>query len=978
MLDHARRFLALAVPEPTETAFLNIHWSYIGNDGKKYWDGRATSSVDEAIRTINWINGFQKNDLYVCMSTQARFEQKTSKKGKAYRKAIRFAQDVVQIRSFYADIDVKDKGYASQADALAALQAFISAVGLPVPSAVVCSGYDASPISEDNPQPIGGGFHVHWVLDQPVSREVWQVVADKLSLALQTHGIHCDTQCTVDSARILRIPETFNYKTGVPRPTTLLSIGETVTYEVMAAALAPYTQATVQSAKVDSAAALAGAPAPNVGSGSVNDDLGAGVSRHKIEMPIGEVAKVCGFVNRSLATGGADNPNPLWFMTASISTFVDEGREALHLMSNKHPGYEQTATDELYARVADTQRRKDLGWPKCSKISGYGAPECKTCPLFQHDKSPLNFVLPVKQSAGPDLSLPERFVRNDDGIIMVRTVGEDGNPSLLPLIHYPIYSGWLSNDPWTLHFTTKTESGRKASIDIPTEVIAAGKDTFAKYLGSRGFFCNEQQYRALKEFFVSWLQKLQDMKDSVIAASPFGWSVIDGRVEGFAYGGRVWMRDGDRPAANSSPVLAYQYMPKGDGDVWEQAAKIIYDQQRPALDAILAIAFAGPLVRFTGHGGLILNAYSPESGIGKTTAMKVSQAVWGHPVLAMQALNDTANSVLGKMGQIRSLPMYWDEIKSEQQVKQFCSIVFTMTGGREKTRMSQDAQLRMSGQWQTMMVSASNESLIDGMAREAGSTTAGLHRMFEYVVPVGASLPGDVGMVQRLIGKLEDNYGHAGMKYAKFLGSNWQRVEQEIADTHDQLLHEVNLRQEERMWVSTVAVLVKGAEYANELGLTMINVDKLRAFLLDVFYRNREEVSGAPQDLTKDESAITVFGEFLNSARSHNTLFTNRVWVSPGKPTKGAIQVTGDTSRLGELRVQIGVEDRMVRIASTYLSKWMGDRGYSRTTWVKKMESEFGMRKVVGILGGGTTIVGAKEQLIELDLNHPKLSQFVE
>jgi hypothetical protein len=114
---------------------------------------------------------------------------------------------------------------------------------------------------------------------------------------------------------------------------------------------------------------------------------------------------------------------------------------------------------------------------------------------------------------------------------MVRSINDDGTPMVVPIVHYPIYSGWLSNDPWTLHFTTKTDSGRKSSVDIPCEVIAAGRDTFAKYLGARGFFCTEPQYKSLKEFFVAWLQKLQNAKDSVISAAPFGWSVVDGKVD---------------------------------------------------------------------------------------------------------------------------------------------------------------------------------------------------------------------------------------------------------------------------------------------------------------------------------------------------------------------------------------------------------------------------------------------------------------
>lgn len=969
MLEHARRFLTLAIPAPSEGEFLNIHWSSKDEEGKKWWDARATTSVDEAIATIAWVRKMgADHDIYVCMSTQARFEQKVSKKGNSYRKGVRFQEDVKLLRSLYADIDVKPndlkKGYADQAEALAAVQQFLADAALPMPSAIVASG--------------SGGFHMHWVFDVPVTRDRWQVLADKLCAALIQRGVKCDTQCTIDSARILRIPDTFNWKSGEGKPVTLMSETETVTYEVMSQVLAPFNGVAPKPATPFEA----GQPATPVGPASrldVNDELGAGVNKTRLSFPIDAVSPHCGFIADALTTGGASNQNPLWFLTASVANFVTDGRAAFHRMSDQHPGYDAKTADNMFDRVVETQSKKDLGYPKCAKIASYGAPQCTTCPLFKLQKSPLNFVVKTGAQPAPDLNLPARYSRNADSIIQVMAINDDGSPMVHPLIHYPIYSGWLSSDPaWTLHFTTRTETGRKTTLDVPTEIIAAGKDTFAKYLGGRGWFCTEAQYKSIKEFFVAWLQKLQEAKDSVISAAPFGWSVVDGNVEGFAYAGRVWTKTGDRAAANPNPVLSYQYTPKGNPDVWTEAARIIYAQKRPALDAILAIGFAGPLVRFTGHGGLILNAYSPESGIGKTTAMKISQSVWGHPVLAMQGLNDTANSVLGKMGQIRSLPMYWDEIKSDAQIRMFCSIVFTMTGGREKTRMTQDAQLRMSGQWQTVMVSASNESLVDGMAREAGSTTAGLHRMFEYTVPPVKVMSSDLGTVQRLLGRLEDNYGHAGMAYAKFLGVNHERVEQEIAEVHDALLHEVTVRQEERMWVSTMAVLIKGAAYANELGLTGIDLEALKEFLLGVFYKNRADIEGSSSDLTNDNSAITVLGEMLASARTRNTIVTDRIWTSVGKPPPGTIKVLVETSKLTDIRVQIGRTDGLIRIASTFVSHWMSERGYSRSTWIKKMEQEFGLKKVSGVLGGGTDVVGAKEQLIELDMNNVKLSPFLE
>lgn len=990
MLTDAHKFISLVLPQPTpdKTSYINVHWSSNFKDeagrvqflenGKlrKIWGGRASTTVDKAIENISMANRWGDKDIYLCMSTQSVAEEKTSAKGHKYLNAVRSAESVSAIRSFYIDIDVKEEAYDTTEAAYAALFKFIADTGLPTPSAVVLSG--------------SGGFHVHWATDRDLTPQEWFPVAFALAAAVIGNGVIADTQCTVDIARILRVPGTMNRKTDEAKEVVLDHIGTAYPYEVIRAALAQwegvYTASKLRPSSAaglfedGSATAAAIAKAAVFSGDTTNGELGENLNDTPLTIRADDVVKQCGFLAKQLGTGGKDTPQPLWFMTALACQYIEDGREVFHAMSEKHPGYSPTDADTMFDRLGKrNQKGGNYGWPQCEKISVYGAEECKTCPLLARKKSPLNFARDVAavSVAEFDDTLPTRYKRTAEGIIVVEAVDDDGTVTRIPICHYPIHNGWLSNNPWSFHFTTKMENGRKTGFEIPTEVIFA-KDGFSKYLGSKGMFCTDAQYKQIKEFFVSWLQKLQNTKDGVISAAPFGWSVVDGKVEGFAYASRVWMPDSDRPAANPNPVLQYQYTPKGNADAWMEAAKVIYEQKRPALDAILAVAFAGPLVRFTGFGGLILNAYSPESGIGKTTAMKVSQSVWANPVLAMQGLNDTSNSVLNKMGHLKSLPVYWDEIKSEAQVKRFCSIVFDLTGGREKTRLNSDSTLKTSGTWQTLMVSASNDTLIDGMAREVGSTTAGLHRLFEYTVSKPETMSRDVGAVQRLLGKLDDNFGHAGLTYAKFLGKHFARVEREVAAAQDSLYSRVNVKQEERMWIATMAVILKGADYANELKLTNIDTAALEGFLMGVLTHMRGEVDKSPSDMSNEMSVSTVLAEFLNSTRNRNTITTSRIWIAKGKPPKGAITIISDTSKLGEFAVQIGRDDRIIRISSVFLSRWMNERGYSRHTFVKKLESEFGVKTVNGKLGGGTEMASAMEYLIELDMNDPKLSKILD
>ena len=599
------------MPEFTagKVAYLNIHWSgpnprydptlpKVPANQERIWSGRAHTSLAQALGTMRWIGAEPGTDLYVCMSLQARMAVKTARSSKPYNEAVRFNTEVVSLRSIYMDIDVKPTAYATTSEAIAALKTFVVGLALPMPSALVKSG--------------GGGFHVHWALEEALDIRAWGVLSAAMAAAAKDKGLMCDSQCTIDSVRLLRLPDTKNWKYDPPRDVELFSLTDAVSAQSLEEALADYIT------PAGNAGSHAGFTpgAPSAGVSGANDALGANLTTATpVEIKLADLVKACPYTARTLGTGGRDEDQPRWFLMATTATFLEDGRNAFHAMSDKHAGYSRQGTDDLYDRVLAARKSRDIGWVQCSKFAGAGAPECASCPLLKENKSPLNFAsAPPPTSA--DLTLPDRYSRNAAGFILHATTNDDGSQKLTQICGYPITQGWLSNNPWCFHFATVTENGRKTDMEIPTEVVFQ-REGMAKYLGSKGMFCTENQYKMVKEFFVSWLQKLQGLKDSVISAAPFGWSVVDGKVEGFTYAGRVWMGSDDRPAANPNPVLAYQYTPKGDMRVWQAMSHIITSQGRPGLDAVLAVAFAGPLVRFTGFSGLILNSYSAESGIAQ-------------------------------------------------------------------------------------------------------------------------------------------------------------------------------------------------------------------------------------------------------------------------------------------------------------------------------------------------------------------------
>lgn len=976
MFNNARAFLQKVLPWGEPGAFFNLHWKTTKLDrfNKPIWNSRAYLTPDEMLNGLSWVTRLpDAKDVYVCMSAQSKCDERTSGKGNKYRMGIRGTMNAVALKSLYIDVDVKEGAYPTTEDALRAFQKFLQDSGMPMPTAVVATG--------------SGGFHAHWTLVQALKREKWQLLANALARCVQVHGLIADTQCTIDAARVLRVPETLNYKVELPNPVTLLSLSPTdYTLDKLQPALAPHIGVTLPGkAPVETVIVPFERRTPITGI----SDLAGGIEEGSNLKDIDDVARSCKFIGHALNTNGADYDNPKWFLTLRVAQFCEDGRAVAHDLSCGHPGYSEADTDAEFDRAERDHVERGIGWPSCAKIDAVGSSFCRSCKFFPQAKSPLHFAyaetphvapiqpqIPIPAGVIQD-TVPAPYARDKDGYIWFAEQDEDTGQSIdIKVCDYPIMDGWLQDNPWVLHFTTVTSQGKKTKIEFPLAEFGT-MGGVGKTLSAQGIVLSESKIKLTKEFLMAWTQNLQSLKDSVVSSTPFGWSMANGKLEGFTYASRVWGNGMDRPAALSDPTLASQYSPHGSLDPWVTAAKMITDQGRPALDVILAAAFAGPLVRFTGREGVAIAAYSSESGIGKTTALRIGQAVWGHPIKAANGMNDTSNSVLNKLGRLKHLPIFWDEFKGDRDTEAYSKILFTVSGGKEKNRLNANITQKDAGDWQTALVSASNDSLVDAIARQMKSTTAGLYRLFEFpVLPATTPSPLPEGAVSRMVGALNDNYGNAGLVYAKFIGSEHKRIEAEVAATHDRIATALESLKEERFWTATATVVIMGARYSNELGLTTINEDELEKFLFDTIRGMRGLVSDAPTDMKNEISVSTVLQQFLNAMRTRHTLYTDRINVGAGKPPPRKIM--GATDKLDGVYVQIGVDDRMMRISSTFLTRWMSDHDYSRHAFTKALKDDFGVKVTHGRIGSGTTFAGATEYLLEIDMNDKRLANMME
>jgi len=222
--------LAQVVPWPAagEPGYVAIIYTVPGKaEGHQFWRGRAVRTLDEAEKALKWILAQPDTlNVYACMSLQAKATE-TTKNGLTYYKAKRNQENALALKSLFLDVDAY-KGYGTHKEAMKALAAFIQKVGLPPPSTVVNSG---------------GGLHVYFTLKEPVTPDKWQPLADALVASAKDFGLIFDAGCTTDSARVMRIPDTFNRKEEKPRPVKLLQAGKDhpkYTFEQLDKPLTPF------------------------------------------------------------------------------------------------------------------------------------------------------------------------------------------------------------------------------------------------------------------------------------------------------------------------------------------------------------------------------------------------------------------------------------------------------------------------------------------------------------------------------------------------------------------------------------------------------------------------------------------------------------------------------------------------------------------------------------------------------------------
>lgn len=1012
-MDGARQFLenVLIWPESKDApGWINVHVNAKNdtptkNGGKPWVVGWPFKTVADALDRIGWVETTDTFfNVWVCMSQQSDCIEKPDGK----RKAVRKATNATKLKAIWIDCDVKPgdpKHYHTMTEAFDALKAFWEKVALPVPSMIVNSG---------------GGFHVYWISDTPLTFDEWRPYASGLKALLLSEGVKCDTGLTTDAARILRVPGTLNHKYTPHRLVKLLHCSAPYNFEsdirFLKTCINPDSnknspQQGEQVSRIGAAriedVIVTGAvfDCPDAAFASLQPDnaLQAGASfsgaaqlvdpRPIFAAPT-STGGGCAFLREALRTGGRDYDNPKWNLSVLCTAFMENGNDIAHQISSGHAGYSAADTQALYDRKVSDRADRGIGYPSCGAIAGAGSEHCKACPHFAKGKSPLNIrnLAPVTATVSPAaappgaLLLPENYALNKDNkICLIEQHVNRGEvvEEWKQLFHNIIDDAYATKSPEALHLHITTDKGNWTWATL-RKVDFAGPG-YEKKLAEVGLdYCGEHKTK-LEAFLMSFLAKMKEAAEQQETVG-FGWYRPRGQIEGFAYAGHIFRPDGSQtPAGHADEKLRRRYQPMGSIINWHATASYILRQRRPDFDAIIAVSFAAPLMELTGTTGGIV-ASMGEPGSGKSYAMEVAAAVWGHHKQTVERKGSTDKSLINKLGTLGNLPAFWDEISDQQSQARFMSVASQLSGGGEGGRLNSSIQQQERGEWSTIININGNKSWRDYVVSQQKDHGAGLRRVLEYWVP--KDIPNPQGQVpvseaESARALLLHNYGGVGEEYARYLMTHLEQVNQIIQRNTSMFEQKLLPDKKESMWLALCATILSGAEIATLMPTPVnFNTNRLFDFLLNVFLDNRRYTSSA--NVNPVETAEDYLAQYLKD-RFDETIWTMGTPTAMGRPTAaGNVEwrrlQPNATTRHG-VSVRWDKVSMTLRFSKTNFFDWCAGKPDKRdpSVIIRSLENIYNLTGERRTLAVGTPFKVPREWIYTIDVSpHQDLKEIMD
>lgn len=775
----------------------------------------------------------------------------------------RMGDYAVYCRSFFIDLDVKPGKaghYESKVAAVEDLDHFLKVTELP-PPVVIDSG---------------NGIHAYWAFEQDIPVSEWKPYAEKFKQLCLDH-MKIDPVVTADVTRIMRCPETLNFKTDPPNPTRFLT-EEFYQYD--------FDTFKDYLGDVERPVASILALVPK----GLDEDTRKIAKFDNFETTFQDIAEKslvgegCNQI-RNAIVNAKTLPEPVWHSALSIARHCTDWETAIHLLSEDYAGYNPEAT----LRKAN----ETFGKPhSCATFEQRNPGGCDGCPFKGRITNPLaigrKFVAaPTEEVSQEDAVRVEKdpeevppfpkallpYVRGRNGgiyLIPPAEIGEDGEkvqsePILLSTNEFfPIKRMYGESDGEVLLVRIKLPHEVREKYISMSDVQTV--DGMKEIIGKAGVAPpNQNLWPKLVEYMTKWVHYLQSQNAADKICHQMGWT--DSGT--FLIGETEVIGGGETRRAASSPLIrdiSRLMRPKGDYQVWKDCVNQLNHPELEMQAFGLLVSFGSPLMRYTSTNGMTF-CFTGPSGAAKSGSLYAGLSVWGAPK-PLSVYDSTDNAFNSRAMSLKNIIMGMDEVQ-EKPPEQISKLIHLISQGKGKMRMQSSINAEREQQEIASMLClmSSNVSLYDMIFVKKANASGEIMRLLEYVLMQPPILTMEMG--KRIFDPLHRHHGHAGPDFInKIIDLGDTEVRARIEKWSKRVTaSKLGTNAAFRFYETAFSAIFAGGEIANEFGIVTLDIDRIfdRVILETIKVRDNTH-----KNRVTDYEAL--IGEFLNDHWRKGTL----------------------------------------------------------------------------------------------------------
>ena len=738
----------------------------------------------------------------------------------------RLATNARYVKSLFIDMD----GYASKKDAAQALSAFLEKTGM-----------DAL----GNPYVVasGGGLHCYWPLTEAVPIDSWKPVAENFKRLCKQESLAIDMTVTADAARVLRVPETTNFKKkyATPRPVRILSEGDVFSFEGLASLIREKLAGSVYEAQPMPKLDLAGTR-PSVAPSATNVKLFENsVTKFKPIWLATQNSRGCGQLAHYVEHATEEGMEPIWRGLLSWTKVCEDGNKAAVWLSKMHP----------YEPERMNQKLQSIKGPyPCIKMDSENPGVCPTCTHWGKITNPLilgrELAVEVEEKEIEVKLLSDSPVTEKEvikvmrptpprgysygangGTFMERTVEDDDgakSKKQVMLLPYELFVVDIlnSNGDHTVHLIALKPDGA-VNITMPQRAVVS-KDETVKSLASQNIVAafGQGNDKNLSEYIRACVEEASTNKPAIKVPDSYGWQADNTYV----YAGRIFSK-GKPPVKVPMPGLeniTVNTEPKGTIEAWRDFINMLIAKKMWGHIAVILAGAGAPFMRFTGIYGMTYHCASTESGTGKTLSLEAAASVWGHPTHYRTGKSTSPVAMQQRLGLLNSHPLITDEITAKNRAapEWLPEFLLDMTEGRGKERMesgSNKERLNLST-WMTVCLMSSNTHVVDYLTGGRDHSSEGeLRRLLEFTFEEELSwAPHEIEIIK----SLQHNYGVAGYKQVESMVEHADEFTTSVRESVAAMYTEFNATNDERFWMAGIGTAVQARNVFKAAGIVEI------------------------------------------------------------------------------------------------------------------------------------------------------------